>query len=376
MHKSDKAPEPSMEEILASIRKIIAEEPIGSRPGPTSATPNDRPSSTARPLAQDNARPEEPPYSVEDALADLMGDQPRVARGPERGQEPPPRVEEPPAPAAPAPEGRRTSWLFGRASSTTPSAPPQTGPLPGFGRAPTSGPREQLDAGPAPAPAPAPAKAEGEPPVSKPVQQPHEARSLFGARPHGEQSPLASFPTAPANQSQELPRPAPQRFPAREPSSGVPAGEQRETPAQPSPQVGPQSAAPIQAKAAPEPAPQPGPVSGIQRREASALDQTATRPERTEQESKPLTTSATAAIQSGATQQAGVAEPAAAASPKTSGPAPQARSSGRTLEETVVELLRPMLREWLDANMPHIVEKALRAELSSISKRPAADDTR
>jgi len=35
-----------------------------------------------------------------------------------------------------------------------------------------------------------------------------------------------------------------------------------------------------------------------------------------------------------------------------------------------------MLREWLDANMPHIVEKALRAELSSISKRPAADDTR
>jgi cell pole-organizing protein PopZ len=35
-----------------------------------------------------------------------------------------------------------------------------------------------------------------------------------------------------------------------------------------------------------------------------------------------------------------------------------------------------MLREWLNANMPQIVEKALRAELSSASKRPGADDTR
>jgi cell pole-organizing protein PopZ len=41
----------------------------------------------------------------------------------------------------------------------------------------------------------------------------------------------------------------------------------------------------------------------------------------------------------------------------------------RTLEDTVAELLRPMLRQWLDDNMPRIVEKALRVEIAG---RPAA----
>lgn len=373
MHKSDKAPEPSMEEILASIRKIIAEEPIGSRPGPTPATPNEELSSTARPLQpQRDSGPEEPPYSVEDALADLMDDRPRIARGPERAQEPPPKAEEPPAPAAPAVgEGRRSSWLFGRATSGTPSAPPQTSPLPGLGRTPASGLREQLDA----APAPAPTKGEGEPPTSKPSQQPAEARSPFG-RPHGEQSPLASFSTPPANQSQELPRPAPQRFPAREPGSGITPGERREGPAQPSSQVSPQAPAPLQAKTPSEPSPQPGALAGNLRREASGIDQPATRVESGEQDSQSLSPPAAGAAQPRPAQRADVSEPVTAASPKTSEPAPQAQSTGRTLEDAVVELLRPMLREWLNANMPQIVEKALRAELSSASKRPGADDTR
>jgi cell pole-organizing protein PopZ len=41
----------------------------------------------------------------------------------------------------------------------------------------------------------------------------------------------------------------------------------------------------------------------------------------------------------------------------------------RTLEDTVAELLRPMLRQWLSDNMPRIVEKALRIELAQ-SLRP------
>ena len=40
----------------------------------------------------------------------------------------------------------------------------------------------------------------------------------------------------------------------------------------------------------------------------------------------------------------------------------------RTLEDTVAELLRPMLRQWLDANMPRIVEKALKIELAQSVK--------
>jgi hypothetical protein len=41
----------------------------------------------------------------------------------------------------------------------------------------------------------------------------------------------------------------------------------------------------------------------------------------------------------------------------------------------MAELLRPMLRQWLDANLPRIVEKALRVELAAglTPKRPPTD---
>ena len=40
----------------------------------------------------------------------------------------------------------------------------------------------------------------------------------------------------------------------------------------------------------------------------------------------------------------------------------------RTMEDTVAELLRPMLRSWLAENMPRIVERALRRELEDSSR--------
>ncbi|MEZ5910493.1 MAG: DUF2497 domain-containing protein [Hyphomicrobiaceae bacterium] len=43
-----------------------------------------------------------------------------------------------------------------------------------------------------------------------------------------------------------------------------------------------------------------------------------------------------------------------------------AEATVKTLEDTVAELLRPMLRSWLDQNMPRIVEKAMRAEAAAI----------
>ena len=42
--------------------------------------------------------------------------------------------------------------------------------------------------------------------------------------------------------------------------------------------------------------------------------------------------------------------------PMLSSPAP------RTMEDTITELLKPMLRDWLDANMPRIIEKAMAKE--------------
>jgi hypothetical protein len=43
--------------------------------------------------------------------------------------------------------------------------------------------------------------------------------------------------------------------------------------------------------------------------------------------------------------------------------------SGRTLEDLVKEMLRPMLREWLDANLPGMVERLVKREIERIGRR-------
>ena len=45
----------------------------------------------------------------------------------------------------------------------------------------------------------------------------------------------------------------------------------------------------------------------------------------------------------------------------------QARS-GRTVEELVSELLRPMLKVWLDENLPEMVERLVRAKIERVSR--------
>jgi hypothetical protein len=43
-------------------------------------------------------------------------------------------------------------------------------------------------------------------------------------------------------------------------------------------------------------------------------------------------------------------------------------SNARTLEDLVKEMLRPMLRSWLDDNLPGLVEKIVRAEIERVSR--------
>jgi cell pole-organizing protein PopZ len=43
-------------------------------------------------------------------------------------------------------------------------------------------------------------------------------------------------------------------------------------------------------------------------------------------------------------------------------------AAGRTLEDLVRELLRPMLKEWLDANLPRIVEAKVAEEVERIAR--------
>lgn len=52
-------------------------------------------------------------------------------------------------------------------------------------------------------------------------------------------------------------------------------------------------------------------------------------------------------------------------------------AAGEAFDDTVSELLRPMLRKWLESNMPRIVEKALRKELAELQadiQKAAEDD--
>jgi cell pole-organizing protein PopZ len=42
--------------------------------------------------------------------------------------------------------------------------------------------------------------------------------------------------------------------------------------------------------------------------------------------------------------------------------------NGPSLEEVVTELLRPMLKSWLDENLPGLVERLVRAEIERVTR--------
>lgn len=47
-----------------------------------------------------------------------------------------------------------------------------------------------------------------------------------------------------------------------------------------------------------------------------------------------------------------------------------ALAGGRTLDELVRDLLRPMLKAWLDANLPPLVQRLVEAEIARLAGRP------
>jgi uncharacterized protein len=46
-----------------------------------------------------------------------------------------------------------------------------------------------------------------------------------------------------------------------------------------------------------------------------------------------------------------------------------AAAGGRTLEEVVQDMLRPLLREWLDKNLPPLVERIVEREVQRLTRR-------
>jgi uncharacterized protein len=46
--------------------------------------------------------------------------------------------------------------------------------------------------------------------------------------------------------------------------------------------------------------------------------------------------------------------------------------NGRTLQDLVREILRPMLKSWLDDNLPTVVERLVLAEIERIIGKPSS----
>jgi cell pole-organizing protein PopZ len=50
-------------------------------------------------------------------------------------------------------------------------------------------------------------------------------------------------------------------------------------------------------------------------------------------------------------------------------PGPAMSGNGKTVEDLVKEMLRPMLKEWLDRNLPPMVERYVEREIVRLTRR-------
>jgi uncharacterized protein len=310
-----------MEEILASIRKIIAEEPIGTRPGPDrrSPPPEPKPSGlhgeanesspgglgfsdavSGRLAAALNAAPA---VDADDDMADLVDNTPSLSGAPS-----PPGNS---ASGAKSPEAPRSPLWFLQRPAHSP-----VGPL--FAR---QARRSTLEP--------------GELPSAQPSQSDDAAkldtRKTEGERPRIGDSEATKLPNA---------------------SDGFLAAKISEA-----------TIAPITRGAAPSATPHSEVRPTL--KSLSVAAETAGNNARAEvlSETKVGTGAAERRSETASATAVTGASAVVAAAGGASG-SPSQTSQPRTLEDAVADLLRPMLKQWLDTNMPRIVEKALRVELA------------
>ena len=55
--------------------------------------------------------------------------------------------------------------------------------------------------------------------------------------------------------------------------------------------------------------------------------------------------------------------------PAATDPGPKVGGSGQTIEDLVKEMLRPMLKDWLDTNLPPMVERYVEREIARLTRR-------
>lgn len=360
MSRPDLAQEPSMEEILASIRKIIAEDPPAERPMPdlklktpaasTPAAPVFSAPSNGEPLGAAKASPSSPFFARTSPSPTGFG-APSTTFEKQNGHSAVPATAPATAPMAPS-------------SSLIPAAPVAAKPV-------DDDLDDLLDDAPA-------AKAAPMPPVTTPTPvsaaqaTPKLEIDPFAALPAGVLRSNVSFTRTTIAPHSEAPAAS-----APPPGSKMPATSRAFLEAFPRGSVAdPRPVNPLVSVAIETPAAKPAAGATT---DAVASDVPATA-ERVAATTLPATTAPSAAVidvvvetpfareaaalrtvvqaASLAPAPGPVSEALAAAVTKTS-----ETPASRTMEDTVSELLRPMLRQWLTENMPKIIEKALLSEL-------------
>ena len=405
MSSPEKRDERSMSDILASIRKIMAQEPaLAVPPGPTRTSLNGvsgaaldlpRTPELKLPAHKTEAESAEPV-----SLDELLAETPRAAPPSPAASPAKPVVDaKPPAPVLEMP------------------APPKE-----IAAAPPASPTEALAAKPLPPEAPAPAK---ESVANVVVGPPAPKLKDLGSVVPGKFDPVGPVPTREGAHSQEMKdeRPIlgpplagpllgePTRAPLiadaipdvpgadalRRLIAGVipPSAHPSLAPAPKSPETAPVTAraenrtpespkADLKTENKPDIAPKPALDSKAEAKPTPAPVVPPVAARKPDPVTVPLpapapTPAAVTAPKPAAVAPTPIVTPAPAPKPAAPGTAapttpqvvsPAAKSdiptSAKSMDETVVELLRPLLREWLNTNMPRLIEPALKAELEAL----------
>ena len=435
MNQHTRAEEPSMDEILASIRRIIAEDgskpttlplpaaasPMPAEPAPRPAAPvvvspaaSEAPSSLsaklndafgyapgadpARPLPA-GTNPRMPvKTSIDDDLADILSDTPLPRPAPATAASAPGPAFSTPAPnqSPPAPSSVRPTDAFRlpdaplapapapAAARPVEPAPPPPGPV---ASAPTVPPAAVEPSRPGPiviaaAPRLKPSVEATLPPRATPAAAPLTLSALNGhtSPPATPASPTQPKPAAAGPVVLAAMPPATRDKPGEPVAPAVSPASAPEAPTTPSTAAG---QGPLSSLKAPEPAHVADDASaaavanalgsleaGLAAVNRPAAPEIVVAAEEVVPSPKAATTAPSPGPNSLVSQQAAPAPANSAYQGESVFSKPSAFIGGvaltpiKSFDDTAAELLRPMLRDWLDTNMPRIVEKALKIEIT------------
>lgn len=384
MSKLEPASDPSMEDILASIRRIISDDDHGRRITPmprlsvveAPTTPlradEDRDLRSAIPAAGPIAR-ELDALQREAAAAVAISAPHRVDMRPDDGVAPPLR----PVTAADAPTPRPDSSIGVASPVVRPASPavpsalheqpllreraadPEAAERRPFGGssyglvAETSLPRAPLAASAKAEPV---AEHRSEPPALYPRPAPEAAAEKPVAEPVHESAPPRPAPVPPVAVA---PGPAAATAPvaplAPEPRVGRPAEPDEREPASsrhPATPASPQVVAEPSLVAAPGPTAAVPPKATEPMRAASPPPTEPPQPAAKAADATLLSARTDAAVETAFNQLAGA----------------MLGREARSIEDVVKDMMRPMLKDWLDENLPSLVERLVREEIQRVSR--------